>query len=194
MTNLHLGQLVEQMRDNRTVYGILSTYQYTVFVRRIQDCRFEMSKAISCTATHPSIRQCIMAIAILAAEAGDYTEPNDFDPRKVRQEVGLPAYNLVLTNFSHQLRTSTGHQASTRDSHYRLQSSSDSVAVHSGDTAQMPVTTETIFFGDNVVAMDSVEVTKTIRDTNTKKVFDVSWHGQPAVAKWWATSDVQRYQ
>jgi hypothetical protein len=58
----------------------------------------------------------------------------------------------------------------------------------------MPVTTETIFFGDNVVAMDSVEVNNTIRDTNTKKVFDVSWHGQPAVAKWWATSDIQRYQ
>lgn len=79
------------MRDNHTVYGILSTYRYTVFVKRVEDYRFEMSKPISSTATQPSLRQCIMATAVIAAEDGVYYEPDDFDARKVCQEVFLPA-------------------------------------------------------------------------------------------------------
>lgn len=82
-TNFYLGQPVEQMRDNCTVYGTLSTYQYTVFVKRSQDCRFEITNAISLTANQTSLRQCMMAIAIMDVEAGDYLEPDDFDPRMV---------------------------------------------------------------------------------------------------------------
>lgn len=85
-TNRYLGQLVDQMRDNNTVYGVLSTYTHTVFLRRVEDCRFEMTKAIPQTATQPSVRQCIMAAAILASENTEYHESPDFDPQMVRQE------------------------------------------------------------------------------------------------------------
>ena len=83
-TNRYLGQLVEQMRDNNTVYGVLSTYTHTVFLKRVEDCRFQMTKPIPQTATQPSVRQCIMAAAILASEDTEYYESPSFDPKMVR--------------------------------------------------------------------------------------------------------------
>ncbi|KAF4763377.1 hypothetical protein HAV15_000100 [Penicillium sp. str.  len=118
----HLGQLVEQMRDNNTVYGVLSTYTHTVFLRRVEDCPFQMTKPIPQTATQPSVRQCIMAAAILASEDTEYHESPGIDPK-----------------------------------------------------------------------MTLVEVLKSVQIDKNKAIFEVLWHGQPAVAKCWTLSDFQRY-
>ncbi|KAJ5602514.1 hypothetical protein N7537_005470 [Penicillium hordei] len=104
-----IGPLVEQMRDNNTVYGVLSTYTHTVFLKRVEDCRFQMTKPIPQTAPQPSVRQCIMAVAILASEDTEYHESPGFDSR--------------------MLQNHTGRQASTRDSLYRPHSTTISAAV-----------------------------------------------------------------
>ena len=80
-TNIYLGQLVNQMRDNKAVYGVLSTYAYTVFIKRAEDCRFQMTKPIHQAATQPSVRQCIMAVAILAATGTLYVESPALMPK-----------------------------------------------------------------------------------------------------------------
>ncbi|CAI7625900.1 unnamed protein product, partial [Penicillium discolor] len=56
------------------------------------------------------------------------------------------------------------------------------------------VTTQTILFGGHEsVAIDSVEVIKSVRVDENKAIFEVLWHGQPAVAKCWTPPDFQRY-
>ncbi|KAJ5194400.1 hypothetical protein N7491_001738 [Penicillium cf. griseofulvum] len=171
----HLGQLIEKMRDNNTVYGVLSTYTHTVFLKRVEDCRFQMTKPIPQTATQPSVRQCIMAAAILASEDTEYHESPDFDPK--------------------MLQTHTGLQASTRDSPYRGYSTPNPSAADNQIPPQtFHVTTQTILFGGHEsVAIDSVEVVKSVLVANNKAIFEVLWHGQPAVAKCWTPSDFQRY-
>ncbi|KAJ5844675.1 hypothetical protein EN45_085580 [Penicillium chrysogenum] len=170
-----LGQLVEQMRDNNTVYGVLSTYTHTVFLKRVEDCRFQMTKPIPQAATQPSVRQCFMAAAILASEDTKYHESPDFDPK--------------------MLQTHTGLQASTRDSPYRGHSTPNPSAADNQIPLQtFHVTTQTILFGGHEsVAIDSVEVMKSVRVTKNKAIFEVLWHRQPAVAKCWTPSDFQRY-
>lgn len=66
------------MRDNNTVYGVLSTYTHTVFLRRVEDYRFQMTQPVPQTATQPSVRQYIMAAAILASEDTEYHESPGF--------------------------------------------------------------------------------------------------------------------
>ncbi|KAJ5130535.1 uncharacterized protein N7515_006574 [Penicillium bovifimosum] len=142
----YLGQLVEQMRDNQTIYGVLSTYAHTVFVKRVQDCRFEMTNPIRHTATQPSVRQCFMAVVILASEAPVYQESPGFNPRSLRTDEGL--------------------QASIRESGLRdYLASNPSAADSSIPPRTFPVTTQTILFGghESPVAIESVEVTKSIR-------------------------------
>lgn len=70
---------------------------------------------------------------------------------------------------------------------------------HQGHSHQIPpqtfnATTQTILFGGyESVAIDSIEVIKSIRVDKTKAIFEVLWHGQPAVAKCWTPSEFQRF-
>lgn len=80
---MYLGQLVSYMRNNRLKYGFLSTYRSTVFVRRTGDFRFELSLPIDEQATNPSLRQCFVAVCLLASQDGIYTEAPDFNPARV---------------------------------------------------------------------------------------------------------------
>jgi hypothetical protein len=80
---MYLGQLVSYMRTNRLKYGFLSTYRSTVFVRRTDDFRFELSLPIDEQATNPSLRQCFVAFCLLASQDGKYKEAPDFNPAGV---------------------------------------------------------------------------------------------------------------
>jgi hypothetical protein len=79
----HFGQLVSYMRTNELKYGFLSTYRSTVFVRRTSDFRFELSLPIDEKATNPSLRQCFVALCLLASQDGKYEEAPDFNPARV---------------------------------------------------------------------------------------------------------------
>jgi hypothetical protein len=62
------------------------------------------------------------------------------------------------------------------------------------DPRRFGVTTQTILFGgEEPAAIDSAEVTRSIRVTETKAIFEVLWHGQPAVAKCRTNLMVQRF-
>lgn len=78
-----LGQLVSYMRLNFLKYGFLSTYEATIFVRRVSDYRFELSPPIDWQATGPSVRECLLGISIIASNDAEYFEGDDFDVTRV---------------------------------------------------------------------------------------------------------------
>ncbi|KAJ5781664.1 uncharacterized protein N7518_010147 [Penicillium psychrosexuale] len=103
--NTHLN-LVNQ-RDNKAVYGVLSTYAYTVFIKRVEDCQFQMTKPIPQAATQPSVRQCIMAVAILAATGTNYVEYPGFNAEMLQIGTGYQASTRSKSQSLSELRNST---------------------------------------------------------------------------------------
>ncbi|OJJ87581.1 uncharacterized protein ASPGLDRAFT_1504913 [Aspergillus glaucus CBS 516.65] len=69
------AQLVMYMRVKMLEFGVLSMYQSTVFVRRVDAYRLEMSLPIEACATNPMLRQCLLALASFASEDFEPIEP-----------------------------------------------------------------------------------------------------------------------
>ncbi|RHZ51202.1 hypothetical protein CDV55_100908 [Aspergillus turcosus] len=166
----HFGQLVSYMRTNRLRYGFLSTYRSTVFVRRTGDFRFELSLPIDEQATNPSLRQCFVAFCLLASKDGKYTEAPDFNPARLK----IPFEPFV--------------QASMRPSPLRNQ-----VATKT-NTPRDAIGSESILFGgEDGVAQEWVNCHRFIKGSDTKAVYEVTWDGQPAIAKCWSPARHQGY-
>ena len=66
-----VGQLARYMDDNYCRYGIYTVYEYTWFLKRVDDTHFAVSQAISAstisTSSAGSLRECLLAMAIRAA-------------------------------------------------------------------------------------------------------------------------------
>lgn len=71
------------MRGNGLKYGFLSTYKTTVFVRRIDYFRFELSQPIDEGAVSPSIRECFAAFAIILQGDHQFSEEEGMNLRLV---------------------------------------------------------------------------------------------------------------
>lgn len=71
------------MRNFELKHGSLSTYNTTIFIRRTEDYRFEISHPVDYRATGPSLRECFVGFAALAADR-TYNEAPDFNARLVR--------------------------------------------------------------------------------------------------------------
>ncbi|KAJ5893476.1 hypothetical protein N7495_005167 [Penicillium taxi] len=78
----HIGQLVAQMRESSAIYGVLSTYQATVFLRRDSDTKFSISQPAlrhrAGSPAMPSVKQCVMGLALLANSTAPYVEAPGF--------------------------------------------------------------------------------------------------------------------
>lgn len=83
MTDHVLGQVVSHMRANSLKYGFLSTYRYTVFVRRSDKYQFDLSLPLDERATSPSIRECLARLCAIAANDRTFEE-HDFNEMLVR--------------------------------------------------------------------------------------------------------------
>ncbi|GKZ65106.1 hypothetical protein AnigIFM50267_007270 [Aspergillus niger] len=66
-----MGQLARYMDDNYCRYGIYTVYEYTWFLKRVDDTHFAVSQAISASTTSTSsagsLRECLLAMIIRAA-------------------------------------------------------------------------------------------------------------------------------
>ncbi|GKZ35781.1 hypothetical protein AbraIFM66950_006576, partial [Aspergillus brasiliensis] len=66
-----LGQLARYMDDHFCRYGFFTTYEYTWFVKRVDDTHFAASEPISAstisTSSAASLRECLLATAIRVA-------------------------------------------------------------------------------------------------------------------------------
>ncbi|RHZ64418.1 uncharacterized protein CDV56_101264 [Aspergillus thermomutatus] len=162
----HFGQLVSYMRTNRLKYGFLSTYRTTVFVRRAGDFRFELSLPIDEQATRPSVRQCFLAFCVLAAQDDRYTEARDFNHTRLK----IPFEPFV------QARSPFRNEVTTKN-----------------DTPQALGAQSILFGGDDGVAQQWVNCHRMIKESNNKALYEVTWNGEPAVAKCWSDACFQGY-
>ncbi|GFF26314.1 hypothetical protein IFM58399_01370 [Aspergillus lentulus] len=166
----HFGQLVSYMRTNELKYGFLSTYRSTVFVRRTSDFRFELSLPIDEKATNPSLRQCFVALCLLASQDGKYKEAPDFNPARLK----IPFEPFV--------------QASMRPSPFR-----NEVATKTNTPREAMGSESILFGGEDGVAQEWVNCHRLIKGSHTKALYEVTWNGQPAIAKCWSNARHQGY-
>jgi hypothetical protein len=82
------GQLVSQMRTCQIRFGFLSTYDWTVFVRREADNSFLLSPPIGYEARQPSVRELLTAFSLMALKEPKYEENPEFQPRNVSIYLG----------------------------------------------------------------------------------------------------------
>lgn len=66
------------MRIKSLKYGFLSTYRYTVFVRRAATYRWELSMPIRENSMNLSVREYIAGLCVLAVNDRTFDEPDDF--------------------------------------------------------------------------------------------------------------------
>ncbi|KAH1290382.1 hypothetical protein KXX30_006098 [Aspergillus fumigatus] len=166
----HFGQLVSYMRNNRLKYGFLSTYRSTVFVRRTDDFRFELSLPIDEQATNPSLRQCFVAVCLLASQDGIYTEAPDFNPARLK----IPFEPFV--------------QLSIRPSPFR-----NEVATKTNTPREAMGSESILFGGKDGVAQEWVNCHRLIKGSHIKALYEVTWNGQAAIAKCWSNARHQGY-
>ena len=62
------------MRRFRLNHGFLTTYKATVFVRRVEDYKFEVSPPVEFGETGPSVRECFLAFSAIAARDTDFIQ------------------------------------------------------------------------------------------------------------------------
>ncbi|KAJ5135307.1 uncharacterized protein N7515_004585 [Penicillium bovifimosum] len=166
----HLGQLISYMRSSNLRFGFLSTYRSTVFVRRVATFRFEMSMPISEKSTNPSIRRCVAAMALFASQDPTFIEPPDF----IAEQLSISADVFC--------------QASTRPSPFGNQIAAKQ------NTPDEDIGSQSILFGaDNRIATTLGNCKRLIHGSKHKAVYEVTWDGQPAIAKCWSPSYYQSY-
>lgn len=71
------------MLENNLRHTFLTTYLWTVFIKRTGDYQFELSPLIAHNATKPSLRECFAGFAALAATNPSYYPDPGFDPFRV---------------------------------------------------------------------------------------------------------------
>ncbi|RAL02462.1 uncharacterized protein BO80DRAFT_403971 [Aspergillus ibericus CBS 121593] len=165
----HFGQLVSYMRCQDLKYGFLSTYKSTVFMRRVAPYRFEISMPILASSTNPSVRQCFVAIAKMASQDPDFFESPDFAPELLK------------------VSSRDSFQASTRPSPLRNQ-------VVPKEATGEKIGCSSIFFGrDASEAQSWINCKRLLHGSKQKAIYEVTWNGEPAVAKCWSPSYEQFY-
>ncbi|KAJ5800196.1 uncharacterized protein N7518_002264 [Penicillium psychrosexuale] len=165
----HIAQLVKYMRSSKLKFGFLSTYNWTVFIRRTAPYHFDMSVPIARDASNPSLRQCFLALGVMASKDWKFIEPPDF--------------NIA------QLRIPTGPsvQASVRSSAFRNQ-------IGTKEEISDKLGSSSILYGAvDGLATTFVNCKRIIQQSSAKAIYEVTWDGKPAIAKCWSPSRVERF-
>ncbi|RAK97940.1 uncharacterized protein BO80DRAFT_362685 [Aspergillus ibericus CBS 121593] len=86
-----IGQLARYMDDHHTRYGIFTVYEYTWFVKRIDNLQFAMSQPISAraqsSATSVSLRECIFATVLRGLDDKDNFFPVRYGSKLVSYSI-----------------------------------------------------------------------------------------------------------
>ena len=98
VVSIRIGQLARYMDDHYTRYGFFTIYEYTWFVKLIDDTHFAMSPPISTTAQSSansvSLRECLLAIALRASD----DRASYYGTRHGSKLVGLPRGTLEISH------------------------------------------------------------------------------------------------
>ena len=77
-------------------FGLLSTYAFTIFVKRVDDFRLELSNSIANNATNPTLRQYFLYFTSLLID-DDYKFKNESGSLN---ELVRTGYHIVIDNKS----------------------------------------------------------------------------------------------
>ncbi|KAF8463455.1 hypothetical protein BDZ91DRAFT_784027 [Kalaharituber pfeilii] len=192
-----MGQLASFMTMHRLKYGFLSTYEATVFVRRTDALRFELSPPILWNAANPSVRECFLALGLLLTDdqfqfpVGDSELPTLSPMRAIRGPPASPrpsfyrfhARNGEAENFGEQ-----GHEAP------QAQQTVQSFRLGMLET-ELEVTDDTLFLGTSSKATSVVQLHDVISGIPGKKcVFSAVFEGRSVVVKCWPPSQEAQYE
>ncbi|KAK6346884.1 hypothetical protein TWF696_006988 [Orbilia brochopaga] len=160
----HLGRLVKYMRVGGLKYGFLTTYQYTIFVRRAGPYRFEISDSIHHLSQEPSVRECFYYLGhITNSSSYKFDEDESFD--------------TILLTIPEGASTSSTDDFVTGT--YRQPAEGDSLSFSS-------ITPDSILYGDGSTVTGIVEPVRYIRQSsNGRFVLEATWNTQTVIVKYW---------
>ncbi|KAG2002872.1 hypothetical protein GB937_009408, partial [Aspergillus fischeri] len=147
----HIAQLVKHMRSSKLKFGFLSTYEWTVFIRRTASYHFDMSLPIARDALNPSLRQCLLALGVLASKDWEFIEPPDFNIAQLR------------------IPTGPSHQASVRPSAFRNQVGTKE------EISDMLGSSSILYGADDGLATTFVNCKRIIQQSSAKAIYEVTW-------------------
>ncbi|RPA75871.1 hypothetical protein BJ508DRAFT_331677 [Ascobolus immersus RN42] len=124
-----LGQLVRYMFDTKLLFGFLSTYNATIFVRRTERFRFEISRPILAAGTSPSVRQCFAYVAHIASTSGFENDPSFYDEEAASKVFRNPIGIVNSSRVSRGRRPATQGGSSVSSSSVFVQTSLGSFSV-----------------------------------------------------------------
>ncbi|KAK6344185.1 hypothetical protein TWF696_007827 [Orbilia brochopaga] len=161
---LLMGQLSRQMRLLNLKYGILTTYEYTIFVRRMGPYRYEMTPPIEYNARNPSVSQCFFYLGYLTTTTGyGFLEDESFDR------------TLLLGNDIDTIMRSTAPERKLPGE-------------HPAETTLClsRVTRNSILYGPDTLPTGIIECTKIIRKgCQGTVVLEGRWKDMDVVVKFW---------
>ncbi|PKX94879.1 uncharacterized protein P174DRAFT_418853 [Aspergillus novofumigatus IBT 16806] len=99
------AQLVKYMRLSELKFAFLSTYEWSVFIRRTAPYGFAMSLPIGKDVSSPSLRQCFLALGVLASNDWKFVEPPEFNVAQVSFPVNNSGNLLALDPSSASRRS-----------------------------------------------------------------------------------------
>jgi hypothetical protein len=152
---------VSYMIESCLKYGFLTTYKETLFLRRVDRYRFELSPPIKFSDTEPTVRQCFLFLSKLCAIDSLITDPTFYGEEVTR---------LLF-------RDASGLLNSQRRSAGRLPN-------FVGPAGAFPVTKST-----TVVGTDQENFAVTIVEKMASRVFKVDVSGHICVLKYFTVEE-----
>ncbi|CAG8907664.1 unnamed protein product [Penicillium egyptiacum] len=146
----HIAQLVKYMRSKRLLTTLTSL-------------------PIARDASNPSLRQCFLALGVVASKDWKFIEPPDFNIA----QLGVP--------------TGPSLQASIRPSAFRNQIGTKE------EISDMLGSSSILYGADDGLATTFVNCKRIIQQSSAKAIYEVTWDGKPAIAKCWSPSRVERF-
>ncbi|KAJ6188727.1 hypothetical protein N7519_003635 [Penicillium mononematosum] len=146
-----IAQLVKHMRSKR----LLTTLT----------CRYPIAR----DASNPSLRQCFLALGVVASKDWKFIEPPDFNVAQLRVPTGpsLQA-SIRLSAFRNQIGTKE-------------------------EISDMLGSSSILYGADDGLATTFVNCKRIIHQSSAKAIYEVTWDGKPAIAKCWSPSRVERF-
>ncbi|KAJ9483097.1 hypothetical protein VN97_g10317 [Penicillium thymicola] len=98
-----IGQVATQMRMARVRYAFLTTYNFTVFVKRASDFSYLLSQPIGYDCQGPSLRQMFVGFCLLSKSDPNYRESDPDTATRLRGISGLRASERLCLLRSQEL-------------------------------------------------------------------------------------------
>ncbi|KAF3910705.1 hypothetical protein ABW21_db0207937 [Orbilia brochopaga] len=184
----HLGQLVRYMRVARLTYGFLSTYDYTIFIRRTGPYRFEMTAPMHHTRQYPSVREAFFYIGNLVTTTGPtFVEDESFDTTLLSVQGGTTTNSprkSPYRTFQQSGGGSSGDNMTAGPSSRRNRTAME--IAESTSINLSSINEDSIFYGDGSVVTGVVQPMHTIKTSpDGRCVYEALWMEETVIAKYW---------